>query len=158
MQQSVNSQTTPKESEPDKEPGLLPEASQVDQKDLPGAHRIDQNGLRYVGKHLMIDLWEAKGLDDEELIARALRDAVTACGATLLELTIHRFKPQGLTAVAILSESHLSIHCWPEKGYAAVDVFTCGDAEPARAVPVLREAFLPGSLQVVEQKRGARAD
>jgi S-adenosylmethionine decarboxylase len=123
-------------------------------RSLPGAYKVDKNGLRYAGVHLTIDLWDAKGLDDEELVARTMRDAVIACGATLLELKMHRFQPQGLTAVAILSESHLSIHCWPENGYAAVDVFTCGDAEPGRAITVLREAFLPGSVQVVEQKRG----
>jgi S-adenosylmethionine decarboxylase len=56
--------------------------------------------------------------------------------------------------VAVLAESHMSIHTWPERGYAALDIFMCGDAEPNKAVPILRAAFRPGSVSVSEHKRG----
>ncbi|MEU9558876.1 adenosylmethionine decarboxylase [Streptomyces fumanus] len=119
-----------------------------------GEYKDDGYGLRYAGVHVIIDLWGARRLNDEQVVTRAMREAVQACGATLLELKIHRFAPQGLTGVAILSESHLSIHCWPENGYAAIDVFTCGDSDPRQAIPILRAAFDPEHVQVTEHKRG----
>ncbi|WSJ91481.1 adenosylmethionine decarboxylase [Streptomyces sp. NBC_01304] len=115
---------------------------------------MDDYGLSYAGIHITLDLWGAEHLDDEDIVSAALRDAVDACGATLLELKLHRFAPQGLTGVAVLSESHLSIHCWPENGYAAIDIFTCGDSDPRKAIPVLRKAFNPEQVQVAELKRG----
>lgn len=124
----------------------------------PGEYRIDESGFEYAGMHLTLDFWGAESLDDEEIVRAAMRNAVAACGAHLLELRMHRFSPQGLTAVAILSESHLSIHCWPENGYAAVDVFTCGDSDPRKAIPILCEAFKPDHLQVAELKRGINAN
>ncbi|MDI3418011.1 adenosylmethionine decarboxylase [Streptomyces luteolus] len=121
---------------------------------LPGEYRMDDYGLSYAGIHITLDMWGAESLDDEVIVSNAMRDAVEACGATLLELKLHRFAPQGLTGVAVLSESHLSIHCWPETGYAAIDVFTCGDSDPRKAIPVLRKAFNPDHVQVAELKRG----
>jgi S-adenosylmethionine decarboxylase len=109
----------------------------------------------FVGNHLILDLWEAHGLDDRATVERALRDTVTAAEATLLHLHLHRFEPNGgLSGVAVLAESHISIHTWPERGYAAVDVFMCGDCNPERAIPVLRRAFSPRFLVVSELRRG----
>ncbi|MFM7634024.1 MAG: adenosylmethionine decarboxylase, partial [Cyanobacteriota bacterium] len=69
-----------------------------------------------------------------------ITDAAKRAGATLLNLITHRFEPQGVTGLALLAESHISIHTWPESGYAAVDVFTCGDhTMPERACQVLAE-------------------
>ena len=59
-----------------------------------------------------------------------------------------------LKMVPVLAESHMSIHTWPEKGYAALDVFVCGDCQPQKAIPVLRRAFLPDNIQCTEMKRG----
>jgi S-adenosylmethionine decarboxylase len=123
--------------------------------ETPKDYFIERDGLRYAGSHLLIDMWQAEGLDDEELIERALLDAVEAAGATLLHIHLHKFSENGgVSGVAVLAESHISVHTWPERGYAAFDVFMCGDAVPARAVPALRAAFRPGSLSIVEQKRG----
>ncbi|MFH9426355.1 adenosylmethionine decarboxylase [Streptomyces sp. NPDC017056] len=124
----------------------------------PGDLRIDAYGLSYAGVHITLDLWGASSLDDEQVVGNALRKAVAACGAHLLELKMHRFAPQGLTGVAILSESHMSIHCWPENNYAAIDVFTCGEADPRKAIPILRDAFSPEHLQVTELKRGIKPE
>ena len=121
-------------------------------------HFINRGGLVYAGSHVIIDLWEAKGLDDRERIETALIDAVQAAGATLLHIHLHKFEDGGgISGVAVLAESHISVHTWPEKGYAAFDVFMCGDANPDACVPVLREAFTPARVAVSELLRGQGA-
>ena len=118
-------------------------------------HFITRNGLCYAGSHLIIDLWEAKGLDDRERIESALIDAAQAAGATLLHIHLHKFEDGGgISGVAVLAESHISVHTWPEMGYAAFDVFMCGDAEPRKALEVFKKAFEPGRIVVGEHKRG----
>jgi S-adenosylmethionine decarboxylase len=80
-------------------------------------HFITRNGLTYAGSHLIIDLWEAEGLDDRDRIEAALIDAVKAAGATLLHIHLHTFtEGGGISGVAVLAESHISVHTWPEKG------------------------------------------
>ena len=118
-------------------------------------HFITRNGLTYAGSHLIIDLWEAEGLDDRDRIETALIDAVKAAGATLLHIHLHTFTDGGgISGVAVLAESHISVHTWPEKGYAAFDVFMCGEAEPRKALSVFKAAFNPGRLVIGEHKRG----
>ena len=74
---------------------------------------------------------------------------------TPLHIHLHHFTPNGgVSGVAVLAESHISIHSWPERGYAALDVFMCGDSEPERAIPVLERAFRPGRVVVDEHFRG----
>jgi S-adenosylmethionine decarboxylase len=115
----------------------------------------EEKGLKFAGTHLILDLWDAKHLDDLEITEQALRDCVTRAGATLLHIHLHHFTPNGgISGVAVLSESHISIHSWPERGYAALDVFMCGDAEPHKTIQVLREAFEPSHINVIEHKRG----
>lgn len=116
---------------------------------------IRRDGVDYAGTHLIIDLRGARRLDDIEHIDGALREAVAASGATLLHLHLHHFTPNGgVSGVAVLAESHISIHTWPERDYAALDVFMCGDAHPERTLDVFRRAFAPSSLQVSEHLRG----
>src|ERR1700742_1908728 len=118
-------------------------------------HFITRNGLTFAGSHLIIDLWEAEGLGDRDRIEQALIDAVNAAGATLLHIHLHTFSDGGgVSGVAVLAESHISVHTWPEKGYAAFDVFMCGDAEPRKALGVFKAAFNPGRIVVGEHKRG----
>ena len=76
-------------------------------------------------------------LDDEELIRSAVTQAAEECGATFLGLRSHKFSPQGVTCAALLAESHITIHTWPERGVAACDIFTCGDANPSHGVDYL---------------------
>lgn len=116
---------------------------------------ITRNGVTFAGSHLIIDLWGAQDLDDESKIEQAMKDAVTAAGATLLHIHLHKFSPNGgVSGVAVLSESHISVHTWPEKGFAAFDVFMCGAAEPTKAIAVLEAAFRPSRVVVGEHKRG----
>lgn len=88
----------------------------------------------YTGTHLLADLTGCTGLDDAARVEAALREAVAAARATLLDLRLHHFGPgQGVTGVALLAESHVSIHTWPEHGYAAIDIFLCGPAHDLSA-------------------------
>ena len=115
---------------------------------------VESDGLSFAGRHLLIDLWGAQGLSDERRIEAALAAAIEACGATLLHVHVHRFGNGGVSGVAVLAESHISIHTWPERGYAAIDIFMCGACDPRDAVPVLKSILAPESIQLSEQKRG----
>lgn len=110
-----------------------------------------------VGTHLLCELWECDRelLNSRRYLVQVLRQAVKACGGTLLGIKSHAFKPYGVTAIALLAESHISIHTWPELGYAAVDVFTCGRTmDPYRATELLREALRARREQLLEVRRG----
>jgi S-adenosylmethionine decarboxylase len=116
---------------------------------------IERDGDRCAGTHLIIDLWDAQHLDDLAYVEATLKDCVAAAGATLLHIHLHHFTPNdGISGVAVLAESHISIHSWPESGYAALDVFMCGDAEPYKAVEVLKRNFRPSRVEVGEHLRG----
>ena len=118
-------------------------------------HFIRRNGIEFAGTHLILDLWEAQELDKLELMESAMRDAVATCGATLLHIHLHHFTPSyGISGVAVLAESHISVHTWPERNFAAFDIFMCGDAKPELAIPVLKHAFKPGRINIAEQLRG----
>lgn len=123
--------------------------------EAPKDYFIERDGVRYAGTHLIVDLWGAERLDDLAHVEATLRSAVTAAKATLLHIHLHHFTPnQGISGVAVLAESHISIHTWPENGYAALDIFMCGGAEPHQTIEVLREAFTPSRLAVEEILRG----
>lgn len=101
--------------------------------------------LDMVGKHCILELYdcEPSRLNDEAFIRTTITSAAKGAGATLLNLITHQFEPQGVTGLALLAESHISIHTWPESGYAAIDVFTCGD----HTMPELACAILRSELQ-----------
>jgi len=117
-------------------------------------HFIRRDGAVFAGTHLIIEVENGHGLDDEARIQQAFRDCVTDCGATLLHIHTHKFSPQGVSGVAVLAESHISVHTWPEIGYGAFDVFMCGDADPWQAVGVLKRAFGTDTVHVKELRRG----
>ncbi|WP_424813844.1 adenosylmethionine decarboxylase [Roseococcus sp. YIM B11640] len=123
----------------------------VEQKD----YFVERNGVRYAGTHLIIDLWGATNLDDPGHIDAVLREGAIATGATILHGHFHHFSPNGgVSGVLVLAESHVSIHTWPERDYAALDIFVCGDCDPYKAIPVLKRGFLPERVQLAEHKRG----
>lgn len=134
---------------------VWPTFSQQGANDVPHDHFVQRNGLVFAGTHLIIDLWGACRLDELEHMEQALREAVTAAKATLLHIHLHHFTPNGgISGVAVLAESHISVHTWPERDFAAFDVFMCGDAEPERAISVLKAAFCPETVTVTEHLRG----
>ncbi len=107
------------------------------------------------GKHLLLDFWGCHGLTDIAHIRSALEAAAQACGATILEIKLHSFGDgEGITGIAILAESHISIHTWPENSYAALDVFMCGTCHPEKSIDVLQQYFLPKETKVIEYERG----
>jgi S-adenosylmethionine decarboxylase len=120
-------------------------------------HFAVRNGVRCAGVHLIVDLHGAERLDDIDHIEVTLRRCVSAAQATLLHIHLHHFQPSGVSGVAVLAESHISIHTWPEAGYAALDVFMCGSANPDACIPVLREAFSAKRVGVNELLRGQDA-
>lgn len=129
------------------------------QNDLLGCpakdHFIVRNGTEFAGTHLLLDLWGATNLDNINHIEAAMRQCVMECGSTLLHIHLHHFTSTGgVSGVAVLSESHISVHTWPERDYAAFDVFMCGDAQPENAIAVLKRAFLPERFEVTEALRG----
>ncbi len=117
-------------------------------------HFATRDGVRCAGVHLIIDLRGAERLNDIEHIETTLRRCVEAARATLLHIHVHHFQPSGVSGVAVLAESHISIHTWPEAGYAALDVFMCGSANPDACIPVLRQAFAAKQVEVNELLRG----
>ena len=134
------------------------ERSQVprhfDESDTRADHFVRRDGKVFAGTHLIVELADADGLDDPARIEKAFLDAIDAAGATLLHIHLHRFTPQGVSGVAVLAESHISVHTWPESRYGAFDVFMCGDADPHKAVDVLKAAFNAGRVEVTEILRG----
>ncbi len=109
-----------------------------------------------VGKHCILELYDCdqNKLNDEAFIRTTLTFAAKYAGATLLNLITHHFEPQGVTGLALLAESHISIHTWPESGYAAVDVFTCGDhTMPERACEAISTELLAENYSLKSFRR-----
>ncbi len=116
---------------------------------------VEKEGVKFAGTHLLVDLWGASGLCDPDHIDRALRDAAEAAGATILHGHFHHFSPNGgVSGVLVLAESHISIHTWPERDFAAIDIFMCGACNPYHGLPALKAAFQPRSINLGEQRRG----
>lgn len=115
------------------------------------------HALEKLGNHYILELCNANELylNCKQHIMTSLREAIVISGATLLEEISMEFTPQGITAVCLLSESHLSIHTWPEKNYAAVDVFTCGShTNPKLACEFLINAFQSKQHRMTIIERG----
>ena len=118
-------------------------------------HFVERDGILFAGTHLILDFWGAKHLDNLERTEKALRECVEQCEATLLHIHLHHFTPNGgISGVAVLAESHISVHTWPERDFAAFDIFMCGHAKPEEAISVLKRAFSPKTMQITETLRG----
>lgn len=112
--------------------------------------------MNALGTQMLLELrgCDPRLLDDLGYIQDALLSAAVEMGATVLGHTFHKFSPQGVTGIVAIAESHLSIHTWPEHGYAAVDIFTCGSVHPDRAAEVIVARLRPREPAVFEMKRG----
>ncbi len=123
--------------------------------DGPQDYTVEKDGLRFAATHVLAEFWGARHLDDVDVIGNAIRSAAETAGATVLHVHLHRFSSTGgVSGVAVLAESHISIHTWPERDFAAIDILMCGACDPYKAVPVLRRALAPTSMQISEHKRG----
>lgn len=110
-----------------------------------------------LGRHVLAELHGCKVsiLNDIEKVERIMINAALKAGAEVRECVFHKFSPQGVSGVVVISESHLAIHTWPELGYAAVDVFTCGSkCDPWDACNYLTEKFEAGNITATELPRG----
>ena len=113
--------------------------------------------MKILGRHLVVELSECNmsKLNDLEFLEECLNEAVRCSGATRVRSVFHRYNPQGVSGVVVIAESHISIHTWPEYGYAAVDFFTCGQSvDPYLAFEHVKEALESKNTQVSEIKRG----
>ena len=119
---------------------------------------IEKNGEKFAGTHLIIDCLGCQNLSSLEVVEACFKKAIQAANATLLHIHLHHFTPNGgISGVAVLAESHITIHSWPEHGFAALDVFMCGRADPHQTIDVIREAFEPEELRLDEILRGKDA-
>ena len=110
-----------------------------------------------LGRHLLLELKECNEelLDDLDFIRECLNEAAIRCGAVVVGESFYHFSPHGVSGVVNIAESHISIHTWPEYGYAAADVFTCGDTvTPEEAAATIAEKLEAGNRSVIELRRG----
>ncbi|MYL44829.1 S-adenosylmethionine decarboxylase proenzyme [Virgibacillus halodenitrificans] len=110
-----------------------------------------------MGRHVIAELWgcNIEKLNDMGLIERIFVNAALKAGAEIREVAFHKFAPHGVSGVVIISESHLTIHSFPEHGYASIDVYTCGDIiDPNVAAEYIAEALESDTCEKVEIPRG----
>ncbi|MBF0528184.1 MAG: adenosylmethionine decarboxylase [Deltaproteobacteria bacterium] len=113
--------------------------------------------MKSLGKHLVIEFHDCDPeiLDDTEVCQAHLLEAVRLSGATVIQPFFHKFSPHGVSGIVVIAESHFSVHTWPEYGYCAIDIFTCGDEiKGESALNYLREKFKSKHFSLMEIKRG----
>ena len=113
--------------------------------------------MNALGRQILVEYYgcDTSVLNDRDGIASAMTEAANLAGATVVGEVFHLFNPHGISGVVVIAESHLSIHTWPEYGYAAVDLFTCGDEiQPEKAFERLKQILGAASVSVMELKRG----
>lgn len=110
-----------------------------------------------LGRHILCESLgcDPEVLNDRKVVEQIMVDAALKTGAEVREVAFHKFSPQGVSGVVVISESHLAIHTWPELGYASIDVYTCGDTvDPWAAVNYMNEKFGATSVEANEYPRG----
>ena len=113
--------------------------------------------MKALGKHLLLELndCDPKLLNDISFIRDVMLAAANESGATVLGESFHQFSPQGVSGVILIAESHLSVHTWPEHGYAGADIFTCGTrVKPEKAAEVIIAKLKPGTHSIILMNRG----
>ncbi len=113
--------------------------------------------MKSLGNHLLVELYSCDTdiINDKDRVEKILNKAADISGATVVKSVFHRFNPHGVSGVIVIAESHFSIHTWPEFGYCALDIFTCGDKiDNYKALAYLKKEFKTKNISVVESKRG----
>jgi S-adenosylmethionine decarboxylase len=117
--------------------------------------------MKALGNHIIAEFYncDKQIMNDSPFIEKAMNEAAILSGATVVGSHFHTFNPHGVSGVVVIAESHLTIHTWPEYGYAAVDIFTCGETiDSVAAFMHLKEQFKAASTSTVEMKRGQLHD
>jgi S-adenosylmethionine decarboxylase len=116
--------------------------------------------LKTIGRHLIAEYYDCRraSLDDLGLVRQTLLDAAAAIGATVLGESFHHFDPHGVSGTIVIAESHLSVHTWPENGYVAVDIYTCGGLDPRIGFEMIRDRLGATGCRVQEIVRGLPED
>ncbi len=110
---------------------------------------------KYAGVHLLADFWSGRIIEDPKKLEKILIEAAKKAKNIPLEVTWHKFSPQGITGVVLLAESHIALHSWPEINYVGIDIFTCGEETiPYKALEYFKKVFKPKRVEVKEIKRG----
>lgn len=115
--------------------------------------------MKALGRHIILECYKcnASTINDAKGVEKIMLEAAKEAHATVIKSVFHPFFPQGVSGVVVIAESHLTIHTWPELGYAAIDVFTCGDeADPLLACAYLAKAFEAQETSTTEFDRGIR--
>lgn len=113
--------------------------------------------MNALGKHVIVEMYDCDReiINNQELVEMFMIEAVKISGATLVKTVFHKFSPHGITGIAVVAESHFSIHTWPEYGYCAVDIFTCGELiDSGSAIEYFKNKLLAKSVSVIEMQRG----
>jgi len=112
-------------------------------------------GDQYAGRHILADFWGVKRMGDLAFIQKAIEEGARKSGATILHSYYHPFgEGMGVSGVTVLSESHISIHTWPERDFASLDIFMCGDCDPQAALNYLLKVMKPASIDQSTNRRG----
>lgn len=121
-------------------------------------HFIRREDGLWAGVHLLIEIYDAKNLNDVDHVRTTLLQAAEDIGATVLGDFFHEFMTDGVTGgvtgIVALAESHVSCHTWGETGYAAVDIFTCGDCDPRNGVKAIKHGFETDHVEITRIFRG----
>jgi S-adenosylmethionine decarboxylase len=118
---------------------------------------VNQEMLQSLGNHLIVELYDCcpDAINNVQFVEAAMKKAVSVSGATMVQSVIHEFSPHGVSGVIVIEESHFTVHTWPEYGYCALDIFTCGtEVDYYSALHHLKDAFSAKNLSVSEIKRG----
>ena len=124
-------------------------------KEVSKDYFITEKDIIFAGTHIILDLWECSFSNKIPLLKKMIREAANLSKANILHIHMHRFgKEQGISGVAVLAESHISVHTWPEKSYMAFDMFMCGNTYPELASEFLIKMLKPKRKKVEIIKRG----
>lgn len=117
---------------------------------------MEGTALKIMGRHFLVECFgvDFDKLNDQKLIKKAMIESAEKMKVTILHHYFHQFSPQGVSGAVVIAESHLTIHTWPEEGYAAVDFFTCGDADPYEGFMEFAAQLGIQNLEITEISRG----